>query len=355
VITEGNRLERSRQLWAQVCAARGTLAPDPVQVRAFLSALPADVRLALERTLAACLHGKDQASDMEVLSWAAACTRPSVVAKLDALGLRCSGAALFSAGLSLMATGWALSQRIAHLGEAPADVERLRAVLALQPSHDTPEASEASRPQGVPITPALSRSSIAPMPAALPQHEPTPNAVQSVRQSQAQPDHPALALERPAPSSPLPQSASHLQIKLFGRDAAHTLEVGPHRRSADFLGVHVVTVESARAMQGGGYDWRRKLTIQLTPEEMPAAMAVLMGLSSAVKFAQHGADHDKFVELRRQAGGLLLVTGQQSNFYAVPVKSAQLYYLLDLFCQALGESGRTVTDVLALARASQSG
>jgi hypothetical protein len=354
VITEGNRLEMSRQLWASVCGVRGTSAPDPVHVREFLRTLEADVRRALDQTLTACMNGKEQNLDMEVLSWAAACTRPSYVAKVRDLGVECCGATLFSAGLSLMATGWAMSQRIAHLSETPADVERLRAVLALQLAPSVTKAVKA-----MPEDDKFSRpsSNDKPWPARQLQSKPMRSAAEPVPQLQEKPKFLAIPLENPTPSSASPPSVSHLQLKLFGRDAAHTLEVGPHRRSADFLNVHVVTIESARALQGGGYDWRQKLTIQLTPDEMPAVIAVLIGVNMSVKFSQHGADHDKFVEFRRQEGGILLVTGQQKNAYAVPVKFALLYYLLDLFCRALAwrENTRTVSDVLALVKASTSG
>jgi len=145
-----------------------------------------------------------------------------------------------------------------------------------------------------------------------------------------------------------------LQVRLFGREAAHTLEIGPHRRGDSFMGVQVVTVESARALAGGGYDWGRKLAVQLTPEEMPAAIAVLMNLSSSARFGQHGVDRDKFVELRRQEGGLVVVTGQAGSVYAVPVRTATLYYLLSLFARAMARDlpGNTIADVLALVKAS---
>jgi hypothetical protein len=351
VITEGNRLETSRQLWLSVCAARGTSVPDPMHVREFLRTLDANVRIALDRILSACLSGTEQAQDMEVVSWAAACTRPHYLSNLHALGLNCTGASLFSAGVSLMAANWVMSRRIAQLRSCPADVESLRAALALQPTHGQPSAVQAPLAPPAPVMPA--RRSSGEKSSAVPVHQPEPQPRARPAMPQ-EPERVATPVEHRQHSSSLSAPDTRLQLKLFGSEAAHTLEIGPHRRSADFLGAQVVTVESARALQGGGYEWRRKLTIQLTPEEMPAAIAVLMGLTSRVQFAQHGADHDKFFELRRQEGGMMLVTGQKSFTYAVPVKSALLYYLLDLFCRAVVMGGgSTVADVLALARASQ--
>ena len=84
-------------------------------------------------------------------------------------------------------------------------------------------------------------------------------------------------------------------------------------------------------------------------------MAVLMNLCPSIRFGQHGPARDKFVELRRQDGGMVLVTGQGSAVYAVPVKTAQLYYLLCLFARAMAKAmpGSSVADVLALVKASQ--
>lgn len=147
--------------------------------------------------------------------------------------------------------------------------------------------------------------------------------------------------------------SGRLQVRLFGRESAHTLEVGPHRRGASFMGVQVVTIESARALpDGSGYDWASKLTVQLTPEEMPLATAVLMNLSAMARFGQHGPERDKFVELRRQEGGLVLVTGQGSTVHAVPVKAGVLYYLLSLFCRAMarGLPSGSVAEVLTLVK-----
>ena len=153
-----------------------------------------------------------------------------------------------------------------------------------------------------------------------------------------------------APDAPL------LRLRLFGKAAAHTLEVTPHRRGGgDFMGVHVVSIDSAAALgSGGGYAWEHKLVVQLTPEEMPGLIATMMGLTPSVRFRHHGAGRDKFLEVRRQAGGLVMVTGEQALSYSVPVPTATVYYVLDLFCRAMAMAapGRSVSDVLMLVRST---
>ena len=160
-----------------------------------------------------------------------------------------------------------------------------------------------------------------------------------------------------------PQPHAQQRLRLFGKSAAHTLEITDHRRGGDFMGTHVVSIDSAAAhgtqsthsTTGGTYAWERKLVIQLTPEEMPAIVATLMGITPSARFGNHGADKSKFIEVRRQEGGLVIVTGDKAASYSVPVPTRTAYYVLDLFCRAMSMakdgSGRSASDVLALVRA----
>ena len=160
-----------------------------------------------------------------------------------------------------------------------------------------------------------------------------------------------------------PTEESRLRLRLFGTSAAHTLEVTAHRRGDDFMGVHVVSIDSAHALStGAGYDWARKLVIQLTPEEMPGLIATLMGITPSVRFGHHGASLAKFIEVRRQEGGLVMVTGENALNYSVPVPARTIYYVLDLCCRAMSmgmgkgmemdKFGRSVSDVLMLVKSA---
>ena len=353
--------EVTSNLWTAVCRARGTPLPDPAHVSGFLRQLDAAPLGVIHNALNACLLGREQGADMDLVSWAAKCTRPGYLASLHQQELPCSGSTLFSAGLSLMESGWDMSGRIAQLKDRPDDVVQLRAAVLSVDGPVQTDGAQLSSMAGVEPEPDAAE------PIAEPRFDPavpasTPATARrktvSPRQEGSR-DWPDDGLSTAAAFEPevgLRPSAPRVKLKLYGRDAAHTLECGPHKRSADFLGVHVVTIESARALDGGHYDWDHKLLIQFTPEEMPCVLPVLMGLSSEVRLGHHGTHHDKFVEIRRQKGGLVVVTGQTGFQFAVPVKSATVYYMLDLFCRAMtmGETGRSVADVLALARSLHS-
>ncbi|WP_293637166.1 hypothetical protein [Polaromonas sp.] len=373
-------VESIRVQWLLVCRSRGTPAPDPARALPFLAGLTnlhGQAFEALTQALVLCLKGQEKRRELEVLAWAAGCTRPTLLAQLQAQGIVCTGHDLFGVGLGLMASGWDMSARLAQLVQHPEDVTSLRQALALQASASRlalevpalPARADATAPVD-PAGPDQDRA-----PALQPERSQLPRMLMpSVSAPERRMDnYPPLAVVPDAPSE-FPEwdgcefevqdpndaapASPRLQVKLFGSNAAHTLEIGTHRRSTSFMGVQVVTIESARALGSGGsggYDWGHKLTVQLTPEEMPGAMAVLMNLYPSVRFGQHGAARDKFVELRRQDGGMVLVTGQGSAVYAVPVKTPQLYYLLGLFARAMAQGlpGGSVAEVLALVKASQ--
>lgn len=417
-------LIQCRNRWLQVCRSRGTPAPDQTQVNRFLANLPAQEQAELDQALLMCLNGREKHRELALISWAAACTRPEFLAqKVMVHGLACTGSALFGAGLTLMASGWDMSARIAQLANNPQDIATLQTLLAplaplaatsspapvaveaietpalsaatarmpgiipavavFPPPVQAPRPAPAFRPISVPMPVPMPPPQSMPAPVLPPEQElepepvPEPPATEILssaakssrlkRQGLAPVQH-LFPEEPPASMLPEPQDLDdpelgalslpgRLQVRLFGRESAHTLEVGPHRRGASFMGVQVVTIESARALpDASGYDWSHKLMVQLTPEEMPQAMAVLMNLSASARFGQHGPDRDKFVELRRQEGGLVVVTGQGGAVYAVPVKTGSLYYVLALFSRAMarGLPGSSVAEVLALVKAAHS-
>jgi hypothetical protein len=125
-------VEPSRQRWLQVCRARGTPAPESAQVARFLANLQHEAQVALDQALLLCLHGREKHRELEVVSWAAACTRPVLLARVQSHGLACTGHDLFAAGLGLMAQGWDMSARVAQLACHPEDIDALRSMLALQ-------------------------------------------------------------------------------------------------------------------------------------------------------------------------------------------------------------------------------
>ncbi|MFZ2389967.1 MAG: hypothetical protein WAW69_19390, partial [Polaromonas sp.] len=302
--TQGDDDAGLQRLWLQVCQSRGTPAPDPVKRGQFLQDLEPEGRSTLESILALAVRGQEKPGDLGVLSWAAACTRPALLDHLQAHGLAFTGAHLFACGLKLKEDGWDMQQRIAQLRAHPGDVDTLRALLPVGP--DEPEADPqalamSDRPEEVPTDEA---SPPWPDDDGADGNAPGWHGEHSHESPAASSSSAVLPLlptrfERPPPVAPEaffatspaaaktdpPMDEPRLRLRLFGKAAAHTLEITVHRRASDFLGVHVVSIDSAHALgAGGGYDWQRKLVLQMTPEEMPAVVATLIGITPSVRF-----------------------------------------------------------------------
>jgi hypothetical protein len=121
------------QLWRQVCASRGTPAPDAVGLARFMEELETHAREKLQSVLRLAARGREPPGELSLLSWAAGCTRPALLERLAAAhGLAFTGAHLFACGLRLREEGWDVQQRLAQLQSHPADVATLRALLPVK-------------------------------------------------------------------------------------------------------------------------------------------------------------------------------------------------------------------------------
>ena len=93
------------QLWRQVCASRGTPAPDPAGLACFMENLETHAREKLQSVLILAARGREPPGELSVLSWAAACTRPALLDRLAAHSLAFTSAGLFACGLALKQEG----------------------------------------------------------------------------------------------------------------------------------------------------------------------------------------------------------------------------------------------------------
>lgn len=358
-------INTTREAWSAVCERRGIRQPEQANVQHFLRNLDAEDQTALKRAIGQCLSGAETPEEMSIVSWAGACTRAEWTQKAAAMCPGCTATDLFAAGLILIPQGWDMFARIHHLHTSPDDIAKLLDVLATFRSAQTlPENGTEPEPVGALIQPEEDTAEEAASHAfdLFQSHVQTPAAADQTAMTghpvYSPPNHVDANYPHPAEQAEFDDarvgqpSGSRLKVRLFGKDAGHSLEITRHRRAGDFMNVGVVTVDSARAQSNGSYDWRNKLVIQLTPEEMPAAIAVLMGLIPSAKFENHGSDRSKFLEMRNQEGGMMLVTGHRQTFYAAPVKTANLYYVLDLFCRAMadGTPNRSAIEVTTLVR-----
>jgi hypothetical protein len=121
---------------------------------------------------------------------------------------------------------------------------------------------------------------------------------------------------------------------VYGAKAA--LRVEEDRwRTDDPVRCHTLRLEVAPALAERRYDWEHKIAVQLTARELPAFAAVMLNLLPHLQAQGHGFANDKWFELRRQSGGVLVRVGQGRRGSAVPVTAGDLYELTLLALDAL--------------------
>jgi hypothetical protein len=120
----------------------------------------------------------------------------------------------------------------------------------------------------------------------------------------------------------------------YGAKAALRVEE-VHWRTVDPVRRHTLRIVVAGALAERRYDWEHKIAVQLTARELPGFAAVMLNLLPQLAAQGHGPVNDKWFELRRQAGGVLVRVGQGRRGCAVPVAAGDLYELTLLALDAL--------------------
>ncbi|MDZ5458643.1 hypothetical protein [Azohydromonas lata] len=157
--------------------------------------------------------------------------------------------------------------------------------------------------------------------------------------AQEPPPPPAPAATNGAPASGTPAAQPGARVlprghHVYGAKAALRVELD-HWRTDDPVRRHTLRLEVAGALAERRYDWEHKIAVQLTARELPAFAAVMLNLLPQLQAQGHGALNDKWFELRRQSGGVLVRVGQARRGFAVPVGAGDLYELTLLALDAL--------------------
>lgn len=134
-----------------------------------------------------------------------------------------------------------------------------------------------------------------------------------------------------------------LQIKSHGKTCAIQAET-----SATKSDWHTVNIESAkkdpRDETGMKFDWKKKTMIQLTRNELPVFIAVLLGMLPGCKFANHG-NANKYLEIENQGKCFYMkVGGTGIPMHTIPVPAVEGYQFATL---ALGQYVRNFDGLTA--------
>lgn len=110
-------------------------------------------------------------------------------------------------------------------------------------------------------------------------------------------------------------------------------------------GQAVLQVEAAQKGQGGGYDWSRKIILQLKESETMQVLAVLRGWLERLEVANHGTARDKRLTLKRQdqGPGFLLNVRQGGEARAVPIPPFECHRIIAMALQVLQTNNPSLT------------
>lgn len=113
-----------------------------------------------------------------------------------------------------------------------------------------------------------------------------------------------------------PAFDDRMKMSVYGKK--HALSVTPSATRSDW---ETVMVESAAKNQTESkqYNWREKTSIQITKQELPHFIMVMLGLINHCKFDSHGAANDKGFEIERQQKNLFFKTFARGALHPVPV------------------------------------
>lgn len=117
-------------------------------------------------------------------------------------------------------------------------------------------------------------------------------------------------------------------------------------------GLATMSIDAARPRgQDREYDWKNKINVQLTLDELIAVACVLFGFTTACEFAHHGERRDKAFEFKSEDGTIFVAVRAPGSRISVPIDPSDVFMVSDLVTGAIlanTRSCRSVGDVANL-------
>ena len=157
------------------------------------------------------------------------------------------------------------------------------------------------------------------------------------RSLRGQEDHPG----------PPDDGGERVGVHVYGGKAALCFEADETRG-----GVPTIALDAAAATGPKQYDWRHKVRLQLTKNELPAVLSVLVGFVPKAECRNHGPDNDKGFAIEHQGDKLFVrVWAKDQGVKAVPIPLEDAFYVTELFLRQLCKAAPWMTagDILKVA------
>lgn len=142
----------------------------------------------------------------------------------------------------------------------------------------------------------------------------------------------------------LPDPAAQEKARCFGAGAALTVEATPLMHRGEPVG-WTVNLDIAPRNRDS-IEWQRKLTLQLSENELPIMAAVCLGLLPSATFKRP----QKGIRIERQPGRLFISATQgRGNAYSLPIPIGQVFHIGALVLKQLSEHTKLTDGSLLLA------
>ena len=204
-----------------------------------------------------------------------------------------------------------------------------------RPAPTSPAASSPATARPAPTPPAASSPATA---------RPAPTAPAASSPATARP---ALAADAPEPVASASRRVSEgwAQCRIYGGKAALCVETDDTRQNEPTL-----RLEAALATAPNIFDWKQKIAIQLTADELPRVVATVLGLLPRCECKNHGPNNDKGLEIAHQGQHLFIRVFQKNQTVrALPVGPSDSYYLAALGLRQLRKAAPWLSDQGVLA------
>ncbi|AET95185.1 hypothetical protein BYI23_E000240 (plasmid) [Burkholderia sp. YI23] len=166
-----------------------------------------------------------------------------------------------------------------------------------------------------------------PPPPLSQQHQQPPEAARGQRQRDDRDDFPAP----PGDEAPQQQEKDYLSQHIYGGKAAACFSADTTRS-----GTATVRIEAAESKGQRQYDWKDKVSIQLSSRELPLVLATMMQWLPLFEGKGHGANNEKWFALENQAGKLYLsVNCKGKNVRGVPIMAGDAYSICTLIMRQM--------------------
>lgn len=126
------------------------------------------------------------------------------------------------------------------------------------------------------------------------------------------------------------QQRERISEHCYAGKGALTFEANITKRN-----VPTVTMDAAKSIGDKVYDWKNKVSIQFTRDEMPAVTALFHGLLPAIKFGNHGPENNKSFEMANQQGKIFVKVIAPGVMIPVPIAPADASYVASLLLRQL--------------------